>query len=173
MKNHQKTEAIDLAIDSIKKNEEAPGYPEIEEMRKKLGDNFIENLFRVKDYFLKNQIFRMLYLIMDMLLENLKKPKFFRMGFICYLESKEREKLISQKKSSCCYTCGKGIKGNFIFLIVIAIFNIIFGISSKVTSFLNRVNDVISKEEKKKSMKTMKMQKQIVINLKENIQVLK
>ena len=87
MKNHQKTEARDLAIDSIKKNEEEPSYPEIEEMRKKLGDNFIENLFRVKDYFLKNQIFRMLYQIMDMLLENLKKPKFFRMGFKCYLDS--------------------------------------------------------------------------------------
>ena len=152
MKNNQKTEARDLAIDSLNQNEEEQNYSEIEEMRKKLGDNFINNLFRINDYYLKNQIFKMLYQIMDMLLENLKKPKFFRMGFKCYLDSKEREKLISHKKSSCCYTCGKGIKGNFIFLIVIAIFNIIFGIASKVTSFLNRVNDVISKEERKKEI---------------------
>ena len=85
MKNNQKTEARDLAIDSIKQNEEEQNYSEIEEMRKKLGDNFINNLFRINDYYLKNQIFRMLYLIMDMILENIKRPKFFRMGFICYL----------------------------------------------------------------------------------------
>ena len=63
------------------------------------------------------------------------------------LDSKEREKLMSHKKSSCCYTCGKGIKGNLIFLIVMAIFSIAFGIASKATSFLNRVNDIIAKED--------------------------
>ena len=83
MKNNQKTEARELEIDPIKQTEKEPSYSEIEEMRKKLGDNFTNNLFRVNDNFLKNQIFRMLYLIMDMILENIKRPKFFRMGFEC------------------------------------------------------------------------------------------
>ena len=153
MQNNQKTEAQDLTNNHIIQNGEAPSYSEIEEMRRKLGDNFVNNLFGIKDYFFRNYIFRMLYLIMDMLLKNLR-PKFFRMGFKCYLDYKEREDLISHQKSSCCYTCGKGIKGNFIFLIVMAAFNIVFGISSKATSFLNRVNDFISKEENENDKNT-------------------
>ena len=148
MRNNQKTEVRDLTSNHIQQNEEEePSYSEIEEMRKKLGDNFLKNLFGIKDTFLKNNIFRLLYDIMDMLLEDLKRPKFFRMDFKCYLDLKEREDLISHRKSSCCYTCGKGIKGNIIFLIVMTIFNIVFNIASKVTSFLNRVNDIISKEK--------------------------
>ena len=69
------------------------------------------------------------------------------MGFECFLELKEREALKSHKNLSSCCTHGKGIKGILIFLIVIAIFNILFGIASKVTSFLNRVNNLISKQE--------------------------
>ena len=153
MQNNQKTEAQDLTNNHIIQNGEAPSYSEIEEMRRKLGDNFVNNLFGIKDYFFKNYIFRMLYLIMDMLLKNLR-PKFFRMGFKCYLDYKEREDLESHQKSSCCYTCGKGIKGNFIFLIVMAAFNVVFGISSKATSFLNRVNDFISKEENENDKNT-------------------
>ena len=71
MRTNQKTEARDFTIDPIKQNEEEPSYSEIGEMRKKLGDNFTKKLLRIEDTFLKNNIFRMLYQIMDMLLENL------------------------------------------------------------------------------------------------------
>ena len=150
MQSNQKTEVRDSTIEAIKQKGEDPSYEEMEEMRTKLGDNFIKNLSGIKDYFFKNNLFRILYLIMDMLLENLKKPKFFRMDFECYLESKEREDLRSHKKSSCCCTCGKGIKGNLKFLIVMAVFNIIFGIASKATSFLNKVDDIIANNGKSK-----------------------
>ena len=171
MQSNQKTEVRDSTIEAIKQKGEDPSYEEMEEMRTKLGDNFIKNLSGIKDYFFKNNLFRILYLIMDMLIENLKKPKFFRMDFECYLESKEREDLRSHKKSSCCCTCGKGIKGNLKFLIVMAVFNIIFGIASKATSFLNKVDDIISDNGKSKEgytnfgIKLLKKYKLIVYSI--------
>ena len=171
MQSNQKTEVRDSTIEAIKQKGEDPSYEEMEEMRKKLGDNFIQKLSGIKDYFFKNNLFRILYLIMDMLLENLKKPKFFRMDFECYLESKEREDLRSHNKSSCCCTCGKGIKGNLKFLIVMAVFNIIFGIASKATSFLNKVDDIISNNGKSKEgytnfgIKLLKKYKLIVYSI--------